>query len=100
MSRESTGEKTPIHRRAHILIVSVRAALGTVLISAIAQAKYILVSGVVGFAVQCRLGIRRVEDFSQVPVPVMLPLIPHLVQSDPRVVAEIHQRGWIGIRCK
>src|ERR1035438_8039138 len=84
MPGQTSGEKIAVHSRAYILVVLQRPARGAVFIVDVAR---IVISRVIRLPVQCRLRMRVAEDLSHVPVVFVLPLVAHLVQGDPGVLA-------------
>src|SRR5579863_8977939 len=97
MTREPAGKEAAVHRRPYELVVFLRAALRAVLVAAVAQAEFVLVSGVVRLAVQRRLGMQGLEDLRQVPIVIVLAFVARLMQRDPGILAEIHQSRWVGV---
>src|SRR6476660_761972 len=41
--------------------------------------------------------VRGLINLRQIPIPVVLPFVSHLVQRDPRIVSEVYERGWVRI---
>ena len=76
--REPTREKAAIHRRAHELVVALRAAFRTVFVAAVLSAR-VEVAGVVGFAVERGMRMRIAVDLSKVPVVFVLAPVADLV---------------------
>src|SRR5262249_7407166 len=83
VSGEASGQKTAIHRRTYILVVLFGPALRAVLITSIPQSEHVFIASVVWFPVQRGLRMRRLKDLGQVPIPIMLTFVPHLVECHP-----------------
>src|SRR5581483_6991281 len=63
-----------------------------------AETAGIHIPGIIGLTIKARLWIGIPENLCQIPVIFVLPLIAGLLQSNPGVLAPIHQRGRVRIR--